>query len=180
MPFKALGPPPFFRLPQVSHQKPPFAWLWNKALGEPMRQQLDQLQRPSAHIFVPGQACWHSATLPGPALRSALPPMWPPSPPSTERLPRGWEAGGGPANLSGLCLSWTSVFSGARYNLKNPRTGPVATSLRAGKVEWEEKSGSRAPFIALGVIHFPSPAPAVAHSSLFLFQACTRRQPPCP
>lgn len=63
MPFKVPGPPPLLRLPQVSQQKPPFAWLWNKPLGEPMRQQLDQLQRPSAHISVPGQACWHPAKL---------------------------------------------------------------------------------------------------------------------
>lgn len=44
-------------------QKPPFVWLRNKPLGKPMRQQLDQLQRPSAHISVPGQACWHPAKL---------------------------------------------------------------------------------------------------------------------
>lgn len=74
VPFKVPGPPPLFRLPQVSQQKPPFAWLRNKPLGEPMRQQLDQLQRPSAHISVPGQACWHPAIL-----FWASPTAWSPS-----------------------------------------------------------------------------------------------------
>lgn len=63
VPFKVPGPPPFLWLLQMSQQKPPFPWLWNKPLGEPMRQQLDQLQRPSAHFSVPGQACWHPAKL---------------------------------------------------------------------------------------------------------------------
>ena len=62
-PFNVPGPPPLLRLPQVSRQKPPFAWLWNQPLGKQMRQQLDQLQRPSAHISVPGQARWHPAKL---------------------------------------------------------------------------------------------------------------------
>lgn len=62
-PFNLQGPPPLLRLPQVSRQKPPFAWLWNQPLGEQMRQQLDQLQRLSAHISVPGQAHWHPAKL---------------------------------------------------------------------------------------------------------------------
>lgn len=62
------------RLPQVSQQKPSFAWLWNKPLGEPMRQQLDQLQRPSTHISVPGQAFWHPTKL-----FWASPTAWSPS-----------------------------------------------------------------------------------------------------
>ena len=74
MPFKMPGTPPLLSLPQVSQQKSPFAWLWNKPLGKPMRQQLDQLQRPSAHIFVPGQACWHPAKL-----FWASPTAWSPS-----------------------------------------------------------------------------------------------------
>lgn len=61
--FQLAGPSPLLRLPQVSRQKPPFAWLWNQPLGEQMRQQLDQLQRLSAHISVPGQAHWHPAKL---------------------------------------------------------------------------------------------------------------------
>ena len=39
-----------------------------------MRQQLDQLQRPSSHISVPGQACWHPAKL-----FRASPTAWSPS-----------------------------------------------------------------------------------------------------
>lgn len=62
-PFNMPGPPHLLRLPQVSQQKPPFAWLWNQPLGEQMRQQLDQLQGPSAHSSVPGQAWWHPAKL---------------------------------------------------------------------------------------------------------------------
>lgn len=82
-----------------------------------MRQQLDQLQRPSAHISVPGQACWHPAKL----LRTSS-TAWSPS----HVAPMATLYGG--ANLSGLCPSWVSAHSGTRGNPTSPRTGSVPIS----------------------------------------------------
>jgi hypothetical protein len=97
VPFKVLGSPPLLRLPQVSQPKPPFAWLWNKPLGELMRQQLDQLQRPCAHISVPGQAYWHPAKL----LQASLLPGLSPCDPYSHSLQRGLQGNGGLARNSG-------------------------------------------------------------------------------
>lgn len=118
VPFKVLGPPLVLGLPQISQQKPPFAWLWNKQA--PGRVDETAI-RPVAtairlHLCARAGLLAPCHTISGPAPLLALPPMWPPLPPSTEGPLRGWRLGDGLANLSGLCLSWTSVLSEAGGN----------------------------------------------------------------